>query len=225
MSLELELKNARAYPELTMLALEVFEDECPDLENTATNQGEKAAKRHSFKLVGKIASFLGLALVALALILMLAVVVGPRIFPYQSYGVLSGSMVPNLPVGSMVFVTQVDASDLKVGDVITVNNPTRPGTLVTHRIVELKNTGNGKAIITKGDANGNPDPWFVNATGKGWRMAFNVPYLGYIVGFICDPMFRWWVTIFSGAVLGIIFMIEIWKPKKSSKAITAKVMG
>ena len=58
-----------------------------------------------------------LSSMALVLVMALAVVsFVPRAFGYMPFAVLSGSMEPELPVGSMVFVHQVDQADIAVGD-------------------------------------------------------------------------------------------------------------
>ena len=58
-----------------------------------------------------------LSSLALVLVVVLAVVsFVPRAFGYMPFAVLSGSMEPELPVGSMVFVRQVEPTDIAVGD-------------------------------------------------------------------------------------------------------------
>lgn len=81
------------------------------------------------------------------------------------YVVMSGSMEPSLPVGSIVIV---DTGDKKpeCGDIITFR---RGGTVVTHRVAG-KSEGR---YLTKGDANGEPDsvltePDRVIGTVCGW---------------------------------------------------------
>ena len=41
---------------------------------------------------------------------------GIRLFGFQVYGVLSGSMEPSYPVGSLVYVKQIDPAELKIRD-------------------------------------------------------------------------------------------------------------
>ena len=54
--------------------------------------------------------------------------------------------------------------------------------------------------MTKGDANGVPDPWRIPARGRGWRYRFAVPYLGYAVGLIGSPLVR--LALLVGLALG-----------------------
>src|SRR5690349_6684253 len=102
---------------------------------------------------GRLLTVAGNALFTLVVLAMAAVIVGLTILPtvmrYQAYVVLSGSMEPNIHTGSVVVSTAVDPSTLKVGDVITF---IRPGDSesVTHRIIQIKGSTQGKSFVTKG---------------------------------------------------------------------------
>lgn len=56
------------------------------------------------------------------------------IFGYKVFVVISGSMEPNIHVGDIVITKNVDASDIKVGDVITFNNDKYT---ITHRVIDI----------------------------------------------------------------------------------------
>lgn len=65
----------------------------------------------------------------------------------------TGSMSPTIPAGSLALVRKISASDIRVGDVITVD---RAGKLpVTHRVTAVHpSTAPGRREVTlKGDAN------------------------------------------------------------------------
>lgn len=74
---------------------------------------------------------------------------------YRPLVVLSGSMEPTIPTGSMVLVQRVPASELEVGDVVAVARPDR--SRVTHRIVVLERRHDGATLVLKGDANEDAD--------------------------------------------------------------------
>ena len=145
--------------------------------------------------------------------LVLAVTVGPRFLPYQTYFVRSGSMRPTIDVGAMVVLTKTDASQLDVGDIITFDNPDKPGTLVTHRIAGIEQTATGRVFTTKGDANSTQDAWKVPATGTGWKLAFGIPYLGYAFGYLGTPQARLALLAVPGVLLGLLTLVDIWHPK------------
>lgn len=99
-------------------------------------------------------------LVVVLILLMIAAAVRFRL-----YIVMSGSMEPALPVGSIVIVNTGDKKPER-GDIITFR---RGETIVTHRVAG-KSEGR---YLTKGDANGEPDsvltePDRVIGTVCGW---------------------------------------------------------
>lgn len=70
----------------------------------------------------------------------------------------TGSMDPTIPQGSIAVVHEIPATEVKVGDVITVDRGIglKP---ITHRAIAVKQLGGGEALIEmQGDANPNPDP-------------------------------------------------------------------
>jgi signal peptidase len=122
---------------------------------------------------------LGITSVVLAAIL--ALTIGPKILPYQTFVVLSGSMEPAIAIGSVAVLIPASADQLAAGDVITFQRPDRPTELVTHRIVGIETGPAGRTFMTKGDANNVPDAWRVPASGTGWRYAFSIPKVGFLL--------------------------------------------
>lgn len=131
-------------------------------------------KRRLLRLLVNAASIAALLVVLGALT---AVVVVPRLVGGTSLTVLSGSMSPSIPKGSLVVIKPVDPATLVVGDVITWQ--VRPGeaTYITHRIVAVNDT-TPLTFVTKGDANGAPDLTPVPAGAVRGRVIFDVPRLG-----------------------------------------------
>lgn len=105
--------------------------------------------------------------------------------------VMSGSMVPRLPVGGLVFVKPTDVSKVAVGDIIAFSEPKLSGqaapTLTTHRVVAVSNGPNGLAFKTKGDANSTADAQLVPAASVVGIAGAAVPYLGYVAAFVRGP--------------------------------------
>jgi signal peptidase len=150
---------------------------------------------------------------ALVVLVVLAVSVGPRFLPYQTYFVRSGSMSPTIDTGAMVVLTKTDATTLGSGDIITFNKPDDPNVKVTHRIVGVETTDQGRVFVTKGDANADPDAWRVPASGTGWKYSFNVPYVGYVFGYLGTPQARIALLVIPALVLGLLALLDLWKPK------------
>ena len=112
----------------------------------------------------------------LLLVVIAALLLVPKLLGYTQYAVISGSMEPNIPVGSIVYDKEVEPEELEIGDVITYR--LSGDTLVTHRIVAIDDAT--QTVQTKGDANeaedGTPVPYSEIVGLK----AFHVPLLGYI---------------------------------------------
>lgn len=158
-------------------------------------------------MLKKICGFLsGLLLIILAILA--AALLLPRIAGYQGMAVLTGSMEPNYPVGSLIYVKEVDPGQLALGDVITYR--LNGSTVVTHRIVEIDEAN--QQITTKGDANeandGQPIP-YSDIVG---RADFNIPYLGFIAIYSKTPV---GIAAVCGVLVAIIlltFLPEIFGP-------------
>lgn len=95
--------------------------------------------------------------------------------------VLSGSMEPTYPVGSIIYVSShIKQDDIKKNDVITFSEN---DVIVTHRVKEINNDGN---YITKGDANDIQDGGSVAYHDVIGKPIFCLPYLGFIASFIAS---------------------------------------
>lgn len=106
---------------------------------------------------------------------------------WKALDVLTGSMHPAIPRGSLVIIHRTDPAALKIGDIITYKSLQNNNVTITHRIV-AKTTKNGAPyLITKGDANPGPDPEFVAGRVVG-KVETHIPVLGNIVHFATRPL-------------------------------------
>ncbi|MCQ4022481.1 MULTISPECIES: signal peptidase I [unclassified Ruminococcus] len=108
------------------------------------------------------------------------------IFGYRMYSVLSGSMTPVYPTGSLVVVKLTKPEDIKVGDDITFYNPGSEQEIWTHRVIDiLDNYGNnGICFKTQGIANTKEDPFITLGGNVVGTVSFSVPYAGYVLEYI-----------------------------------------
>ena len=144
-------------------------------EARAMNDGKP--EFHGGRVFGKLISAIGTILLVVAIIACLGLSV-PRFAGIEQYVVISGSMEPAIPVGSMVYSAQPDPSTLEAGDIIVFYSNEAGSTPVTPRVVE-NHVADGE-IITKGDANAQNDMSpvvYANVLGK---LVLHVPMLGYI---------------------------------------------
>jgi signal peptidase len=139
-----------------------------------------------------------------------ALFIGPRLYPFQSFYVRSGSMSPTIPVGALVIAVPVSADELRAGDVIVFERPDRPGTKVVHRIHAVEQSPSGRVFITKGDANGSPDSWQIPATGHGLRAVYSISGAGFTVGWLHVAVSRrGWLGAVA-IVAAVCALISIW---------------
>ena len=111
-----------------------------------TKVGQKTETKKKGKL-SFVSDFLFVFVLTLFLLVTL-IMLGTKLLGYQMLTVDSGSMEPNFPEDSLIFVKTVDPSELQEDDVITFTVDEN-GTLVTHRIVAVSK--DERSFITKGD--------------------------------------------------------------------------
>lgn len=176
-------------------------------------------KSKSKKILNALTTIIVVMVVILAIML-----VGVRLFGLQVYSVLSGSMEPEYPVGSLIYVKAVDYKELKVGDPITYLLD--EDTVVTHRIIEVlvdEEDPNTVRYFTQGDANDVPDGASVHYKNIIGKPVFSIPYLGYVSNYIQNPP-GMYVAISAGAILILlVFLPDIFaddkkKPKSPQQA-------
>lgn len=137
------------------------------------------------------------------LIVILAILlVGVRLIGLTPYTVLSSSMEPAYRVGSLIYVRDIPVESIEIGDAITfvMNDDLQ---IATHRVVD-KDTSE-QHFRTKGDANESIDGAPVHFNNVLGRVAFSIPYLGYVANYINSGQGRW-VAI---TVVAILFLLLI----------------
>ncbi|TIC85743.1 signal peptidase I [Nocardioides sp. GY 10127] len=158
--------------------------------------------------------FLGQVLAWLVLVAALATVsvavVVPRLGGATPYTVLTGSMRPGMPPGTLVVVRPVEASTLRVGDVITYQLRSGEPEVVTHRIVAVGVNGQGKTVFrTQGDDNPDPDPAWVlpiQVVGERW---YAVPRLGYLSNAFTTAQREAGVQVVAGLLLAYAALMAL----------------
>lgn len=121
--------------------------------------------------------YLGIVIVSLPF---LAVATANLLPGFHSYIVASGSMEPAIPTGSVLFTKNVDPEKIDVGEVITYRKDTGREK-ITHRVIQKNMTQNGPVFRTKGDANDEPDPGWIEASNVESKKILAIPYMGRIL--------------------------------------------
>ena len=115
----------------------------------------------------------------------------PRLFGINEFNVLTASMSPTYPTGSLVFVQPKEPATIRPGEVVTcIMNEDLD--MVTHRVT--KNDYDEKTLTTKGDANMAEDSptLYENVVGV---VVFSLPYIGAYIDYLTNDT--------NGRVLGI----------------------
>jgi signal peptidase len=124
---------------------------------------------------GRLVLLLMTAVVAFALTVL---VVLPRATHGVALTVLTGSMTPTIPAGSVVLDRPVDPGTLHVGDIATYQSVPGKAEFVTHRIMAINTKTTPTTFVFKGDANRGPDLHAVPAGAIRGKVWFHVPFLG-----------------------------------------------
>ena len=117
--------------------------------------------------------FFGKALFYVVFVAVLLLVIGMAISKFTNrvffvrdravIWVMTDSMEDEIPAMSYIQIRKAEASEVKVGDVITFysDDPVLQGHLNTHRVVEI--VDGGKSFVTKGDNNKSKDAYSARA--------------------------------------------------------------
>ena len=136
------------------------------------------SRRRALALAGRVVAWTVIVGCGAAL---LAAVVVPRLSGATPYTVLTGSMRPDLPPGTLVVVRPVDPGSLRIGDVITYQRESGKSSVVTHRVVSVGVQADGDRVLqTQGDANDVADEAPVREVQVRGRVWYSVPHLGRV---------------------------------------------
>lgn len=105
---------------------------------------------------------------------------------YQIKIVKSGSMEPDIKVGSIVVIKP--SSNYTVGDVVTFGKDTKTDIPTTHRIVSSRAVDGVLLFTTKGDANEDNDTNEIKQSDIHGKVLFDVPFFGYIIDLARKPI-------------------------------------
>ena len=166
-------------------------------------------------LLKKTSRLLAAGLAAFALLVLLVVGVGPHSGRYQFMTVLTGSMRPNMPEGSVVLSTPTSVRALRVGDVITYRIPVEDRRVVTHRVIEVLEPG---VVRTQGDGNKDPDAWTTKLKGQVWEARVTVPGAGFALERLRQPATTRLLVLAVPLALAFLWMRDIWGRKEEVAA-------
>ena len=125
----------------------------------------------------------------------------PQYMGYEIYDVVSGSMEPTIPIGSIIYVKEAEPSGIKKGDVIAFKSG---DSIVMHRVIDNKLVEG--TFTTKGDANPSEDMNEVPYSNLVGIVVRHIPILGQLLILFGSTFGRICMVCFAacGAILNIL---------------------
>lgn len=151
-----------------------------------------------------------------AVVLLALALVGVRIVGLTPYAVISGSMEPAYPVGSLLYIQKTDATALKAGDPVTYRMSS--GQIVTHRVIEVvEDPVMGHCYRTKGDANDTVDGPLLSPSSVIGKPVACIPLLGYVSFYIQNPPGTYVAMMLVAGLMGLSLLTDLLFPKEEKK--------
>lgn len=125
----------------------------------------------------------------------------PQFMGYQVYNVVSGSMEPEIPVGSVIYVKNVEPETIVEGDIIAFQSE---DSVIAHRVVKNK-TIEG-TFTTKGDANEKEDMNDVPYGALIGKVSAHYPLLGGMLAVYTSSIGKIYAVCFAacGAMFNLL---------------------
>jgi signal peptidase len=160
-------------------------------------------------------------IVSIVLVLIIAGFIFVYFSPdYDMCLVRSESMKPAINMGDIVITGPrggLLTGEVKPGTIVTYQ---RGDELVTHRVLSV----NGDALVTKGDAMEDPDPWTVSLSDISGVYLLKIPYVGYVADFVRTKLGWFLLIILPATALVALLVRDIVKElrRKPEKVIQKK---
>ena len=158
-----------------------------------------ASKKQKKSPFGVFCNVLGTAVIVAVVAALLPLLI-LRVSGSETFDITSGSMEPEIPVGSLVVVKHIDAADAAEGDVIAFE---KGGAVVVHRVLE--NDAAAQEITTKGDANEVQDPRPVAYDEVIGKMTHHFDKLGGVLGYVTGQSGK--IILLSLIVCGVLLQM------------------
>ncbi len=149
------------------------------------------------KIIPAFCNIVGI-LILLSVIVTFIPVTVPRLMGYQIYNIVSGSMEPAIPVGSLVYAELVQPAEVQEGEIIVFYSG---GSAVTHRVVQNRLVEG--EFVTKGDANAQEDLNTIAYASLIGRVKYHIPFIGQLLVIYTNGVGKIYVICY--AACGVMF--------------------
>ncbi len=144
---------------------------------------------------------LSAGLLAFVLLIGALAIVVPAVTGSTPMTILTGSMTPTYPPGTLIIVKPVDTDTITVGMPITYQLESGKDVVVTHRVVAVTSGSDGSTtFITKGDANAVADEMPVRPVQVRGVVWYSIPYLGWVNTAVNGENRVWIIPVIAGGL-------------------------
>lgn len=150
---------------------------------TSSRRGRRAAAARAASgesLLHYLAVSLSASLLVLILAIAAAVIGVPALVGGTAMTVLTQSMEPNLPPGTLVVIRPTPVDEIEVGDVITYQIRSGEAAVVSHRVISKTYAEGELTFLTQGDNNDAADPDPVQPLQIRGTLWYSLPLLGWV---------------------------------------------
>lgn len=152
---------------------------------------QKHTKTSTKRILKKLGSVLvTVVLVMLCLYLVTVLLLGINI-GVSAYAVLTGSMEPSIPIGSLIIVTKTDFYNLKQGDIITAKadiNLDGKNETITHYFFRYEEIEGKTYVRTIAEGERFADSWVIPEERLIGKCVFIIPHLGKVTRYLSHPI-------------------------------------
>lgn len=117
----------------------------------------------------------------------------PDFYIYKAYIITTTSMEPELKKDDVIIIKKAKEDKIRTDDIVTFK---KGGETITHRVIQIEDTENGKLYITKGDNNNVQDEKALQFEDIEGKVVMKIPYFGKIV-----------TTLKNGIVIILVILI------------------
>lgn len=144
---------------------------------------------------------LSAGLLAFVLLIGALAIVVPAVTGSTPMTVLTGSMTPTYPPGTLIIVKPVDTDAITVGMPITYQLESGKDVVITHRVVAVTSGSDGSTLFTtKGDANSVADEMPVRPVQVRGEVWYSIPYLGWVNTAVNGEYRVWIIPVIAGGL-------------------------
>jgi signal peptidase len=168
------------------------------------------ARKHETRVAARLAARTGGGLLLGIAAALVVALLWSAPFGGRALSVLSGSMAPAIETGDVVVTRAVSPVDVRLGDVITFRDPANADRLITHRVKQIRISGDEARFVTKGDANNTSERWSIPADGTVGLVTYRLPRLGYLLAWMGHPFAKLLLLVVPALLLGAHELRRLW---------------